>query len=58
MSVGVALALRARPDLVIVNIDWIDSDEFREFTTSDASNNQGKLRGRIEFVRNKLLEGQ
>ena len=58
LSVGVALALRARPDLVIVNIDWIDSDEFREFTTSDASNNQGKLRGRIEFVRNKLLEGQ
>ena len=42
ISVGVALALREKPDLKIKNIDWIDSDEFKEYTTSDASNNEGK----------------
>lgn len=31
------------------------SEEFKEQTTSDASNNKSKLRSRIEFVKNKLL---
>ena len=31
------------------------SKEFKEKTTSDASNNPGRLKSRIEFVRDCLL---
>ena len=55
ISVGVALALREQPDLTVDNVDWINSEEFKHLTTSDASNNQNKLVGRIEYVRNILL---
>ena len=55
ISVGVALALKEEPNLHVDNIDWIDSDEFKWQTTSDASNNEGKLVLRVEFVRDKLL---
>lgn len=57
ISVGVALALREKPDLKVENIDWINSDEFKEYTTSDASNNEGKLKLRVEYVRDQLLKG-
>lgn len=56
IAVGVALALRENPDLVVENVDWLNSEEFKQCTTSDASNNQGKLRGRIEYVRDQLLK--
>lgn len=56
ISVGVALALREKPDLKIKNIDWINSDDFKEYTTSDASNNEGKLKLRVEYVRDQLLK--
>jgi len=55
LSVGIALALRENPDLTVDNVDWLQSSEFKKFTTSDASNNQNKLVGRIEYVRDKLL---
>ena len=55
LSVGVALALREKNDLTVDNVDWLQSKEFKQLTTSDASNNQGKLVGRIEYVRDKLL---
>jgi len=58
ISVGTALALREQKDLKVSNVDWIYSDEFKMHTTTDASNNQGKLRARIEFVKEKLLQGQ
>lgn len=57
LSVGVALALKVNPDLEISSIDWIESERFKELTTSDASNNQGKLKERVEYVRDQLLEG-
>lgn len=57
MSVGVALALKEKPDLEIDNVAWLDSEEFKEYTTSDASNNEGKLKARIEYVRDQLLKG-
>lgn len=57
ISVGVALALREKPELKVADIDWINSDDFKELTTSDASNNQSKLVSRIEFVRDALLRG-
>ena len=56
ISVGVALALREKPDLKVENIDWLESDEFKEYTTSDASNNEGKLKLRVEYVRDQLLK--
>jgi hypothetical protein len=56
LSVGVYLALKEKPDLQVDNIKWIDSEEFKKLTTSDASNNQGKLKERVEYVRDRLLE--
>ena len=56
ISVGVALALRKNSCLTVRSVNWLYSPEFDELTTSDASNNQGKLRKRIEYVRNQLLK--
>lgn len=58
ISVGVALALRDYPNLDVDNVDWLDSSKFKELTTSDASNNEGKLAARIEYVKNKLIEAK
>jgi hypothetical protein len=58
ISVGVALALRQNPQLKVKSLDWLDSDEFKVHTTSDASNSRPKVIGRIEFVRNQLLAQQ
>jgi hypothetical protein len=55
LAVGTALALRIKPTLKAKSIDWLDSDEFRELTTSDASNSRPKVIKRIEYVRDKLL---
>lgn len=56
ISVGVYLALVENPNLVPNNIKWLSSKEFKEQTTSDASNNPGRLKSRIEFVRDCLLQ--
>jgi hypothetical protein len=56
ISVGVTLALRIRPDLVPVNVTtWLNSDDFKRHTTSDAANSRVKVVGRVEYVRNQLL---
>lgn len=55
IAVGVNLALREKPNLTVDNVDWINSDEFLEKTTSDAANNKSRLLGRINFVKDKLL---
>lgn len=56
LAVGSALALKTNPNLKVTNINWINSDEFKDLTTSDASNNTNRLKDRIEFVKTKLLE--
>jgi hypothetical protein len=57
IAVGVALALREHQQLKTDSIaDWLKSEEFKEWTTSDASNNRANLKGRVEYVRDKLLE--
>lgn len=58
LSVGIFLALKEKPDLQPKDLKWLDSNEFKYHTTSDASNNQGKLQKRIEFVRDCLLGRQ
>ena len=55
IAVGVALALRENPTLVPASVAWIESDEFKRHTTSDASNSRPKVKARIEFVRDQLL---
>jgi hypothetical protein len=55
ISVGTHLALKENPLLSIVNIDWLESDEFKLHTRSDAANNKTKLLGRINYVKNRIL---
>jgi len=55
IAVGSALALRIKPTLKVKSIAWLDSDDFKELTTSDASNSRPKVVKRIEYVRDKLL---
>ena len=55
ISIGTNLALRENINLEPMYMDWIDSKEFKIHTTSDAANNRNKLIGRIEFVRDCLL---
>ncbi len=55
ISVGVALALREKSDLEPKSMAWLDSREFKEYTTSDASNSRYKVIRRIEYVRDELL---
>ena len=55
ISVGVHLVLQINPSLEPMYMEWLESNEFKDYTTSDASNNQGKLVRRVEFVRDCLL---
>lgn len=57
ISVGVHLALQQEPDLIPKDVrNWLDSEEFLKWTKTDAANNKSNVLGRIEFVRDKLLE--
>lgn len=56
ISVGVALALKECPNLQPTSVDWLDSEEFKKHTTSDASNSRPKVIARIEYVRDQLLQ--
>lgn len=58
IAVGIHLALKEQPKLSNIDLKWLDSIEFKNVTTSDASNNPGRLKGRIEFVRDCLLGRQ
>lgn len=60
IAVGVQLAFEENNNsfegLVTGNINsWIQGDEFANIVSSDAANNTSKLKGRIFFVRDKLL---
>ena len=58
VAVGTALALRQEPNLNVQNTEWLRSAEFEKLVRTDASNSAPKLRGRIEFVRDRLLHGE
>jgi hypothetical protein len=61
IAIGSYLALRAQPELedrpaeFFDVVNWLDSEEFVEATSSDGANALAKLRGRIAFVENKLV---
>lgn len=57
ISVGVILALREEPKLVSDNPrSWLEAEAFEKETTTHASNSLQRLRSRVEFVRDHLLE--
>lgn len=55
ISLGVYFALQDQANLVPQYMDWLKSKEFKEITTSDSSNNPGRLAKRVTFVMNCLL---
>lgn len=55
IAVGVSLALLEKPELKVSNVNWINENEFREITRSDAANNPSNFNRRIVFVKEKLL---
>lgn len=55
ISLGVHFALNEQPKLKPVYMDWLYSNEFNEVTTSDSSNNPGRLAARVAFVKDCLL---
>jgi hypothetical protein len=58
IAVGSYLALKERPELAqqeIAVAEWLNSRAFGKVTGSDGANVIGKLRGRLHFVRDKLL---
>ena len=57
ISVGVALALREKPNLVPLSMDWLNSDAFKHHTTTHASNSLSRVSGRILYVKEQLLSG-
>ncbi len=64
IAVGVALALRLKPDLVpAVPTVWSDisteeGSRFKFHTTTHASNNKSRVLGRLEYVKDMLLYGE
>ncbi|MBP0001493.1 MAG: DUF262 domain-containing protein [Cyanobacteria bacterium SID2] len=56
ISVGIALALQEKSNIQLKSIDWLESEEFKTYTTSDASNSRPKVIRRIEYVRDRILE--
>ena len=37
-------------------MDWVNGEEFKVHTTTHASNSPNRVNGRINFVKDKLLE--
>ncbi|HEY4080126.1 MAG TPA: DUF262 domain-containing protein [Burkholderiaceae bacterium] len=59
LACGITLALREDPTLdpsTHVVDAFLNSDEFKSHVVSDASNSLPRLKGRVEYVRNALLE--
>jgi hypothetical protein len=59
IAVGSYLALMENPSLSSQSIDvsdWMFGKDFLKITGADGANAKGRLQGRINFVRDKLLE--
>ena len=57
VAVGTCLALRTNQKLKVHGAEWLRGEEINKLVRTDASNSGPRLRTRIEFVRDKLLEG-
>ena len=59
LSIGITLALREKPKLDTSHAaSLLQDEEFNMLVRGDGSNNRGRLLGRIEFVRDRLLLGE
>ncbi len=58
IAIGSYLALRQRPELAnqVIQIDWLNSENFSTVIGSDGANAIGRLKRRLHFVRDHLLE--
>jgi hypothetical protein len=56
VAIGTNLALRQNPNLIVTNLDWLVAEEFKILVRTDASNSGPKLRARIEYIRDSLLQ--
>ncbi|WP_210247663.1 GmrSD restriction endonuclease domain-containing protein [Salinarimonas soli] len=59
IAVGSYLALQERPDLEVDPAgvrQWLEDDAFKKIVGSDGANAISRLKGRINFVRKRLLE--
>lgn len=59
IAIGSFKALAEQPDLAKKAIDvmsWLDGTDFAAFTGSDGANAISRLSGRINFVKNRLIE--
>jgi Protein of unknown function DUF262 len=55
LSAGAALALQRRPHLSLPHeLGWVRSEELRRLTTG-ATNSRARVRGRVEFCRDRFL---
>jgi hypothetical protein len=60
IAIGSYLALQERPALqteVVDVLPWLTAPDFREYTGGDGANAIARLRGRLHFVRDRLLGG-
>ncbi|YAF95025.1 MAG: DUF262 domain-containing protein [Nodularia sp. CChRGM 3473] len=55
ICVGIALALRENPNLKPESTDFLESQVFKKYTTSDTYSSQNKVTNRIHYVRDQLL---
>jgi hypothetical protein len=61
IAIGVDRALAEKPELANKNpeeidvLSWLSDDEFQKITSSDGANAIARLRGRIDFVKDKLV---
>lgn len=58
LSVGVAIAQKNADNCKISrDMSWVDEDDFQKLVRSDSANVKAKLKGRISFVVDRLLNG-
>ena len=60
IAIGSYLALKEKPEIANESIsveEWHNSTEYKKVTGADGANAKGRLTGRINFVRDRLLEG-
>lgn len=58
ISVGVAVALGQNSELPYQDMSWVNDDEFQKLVRSDSANVKAKLKDRIGYVANRLLENR
>jgi hypothetical protein len=55
LAVGIALALRIQKYIIPQSKNWINSQEFKKYTSGNGSSSKVKVIQRIEYVRDRIL---